>query len=80
MQKYRIIFLDGWWMDFVPPLIPEGFHFPTFITTCRSVGMFLSDQVYIRFDMVRCILPWEGENPPIHVPTAPNAPSTVTKQ
>ena len=76
MKKYRIIFLDGIWVDFVPP---HDFHFPTFITTVRSAGFFLSEEVYIRFDLVRAVIPWKDENsPPDIMPS--NAPTTVKMQ
>lgn len=74
--QYRIIFLDGAWIDMAPP---PGFHFPTFITTCRSTGFLLSDQAYIRFDLVRCVLAWQNGKPP-DMPKMQTAPSVETKQ
>ena len=68
--QYRIVFIDGAWIDMVPP---PGFHFPTFIVTCRSNGFLLSDQCYIRFDLVRCVLAWQDGQPPV---MPQNAPST----
>lgn len=76
-RQYRIVFMDGTFFDFMPP---AEFHFPTWITTCRSVGMWLWDEIYVRFDMVRCVVPWSDGSPPPGVAKPPNAPTTETKQ
>ena len=73
-MQYRIVFLDGAWMDFIPP---AEFHLPTLVTTCRSMGYFLTNEMYVRFDLVRCILAWQGDQPPA---MPQNAPSTVKMQ
>lgn len=75
MAQYRVIFTDGAWMDINLP--PEA-TLPALVTTSRSMGYFLSDQMYISFDMIRCILGWSGDKPP-DVPI-PNSPTTMTKQ
>lgn len=74
-RQYRVMFTDGAWIDFSPG--PE-FNFVQFITQCRSVGFMLTENAYIRWDLVRCVLMWQNGNPPA-VP-APWAPTTQTKQ
>jgi len=75
-RQYRIIFLDGAFVDFSPNL---EFNFVQFILNCRSMGYMLSDNAYVRWDLVRCVLMWNDGNPPA-VPTPIISPTTETKQ
>ena len=77
-DQVRIIFIDGSWFDFVKP---AGFVFPDFITAMRSNGMVLSNNAYVRADLVKCAFEFRsGGDLPFTVGAAPNAPSSGTKQ
>lgn len=77
-RQFRIVFVDGAWVDFAPP---PDFKLPDFVASCRSIGYMVSNEVYIRWDLVRCVLAWNNGEPPM-MPGVPqiNAPTTETKQ
>ncbi len=76
-NQYRIVFLDGAWIDFKPG---EGFNFIQFILSCRAAGYLLNESSYIRWDLVRCVLSWTDGNPPLVPVPGQNAPTSETKQ
>lgn len=77
-DNVRVVFLDGTWFDFAEP---TGFNFKQFVMEVRGLGMVLSDQVYVRGDLIKTIFKWNESNKPVDGQMAPgNAPTSETKQ
>jgi hypothetical protein len=56
-MKYRLILIDGACLDLDPG---DNFNFPAFIHGVRSMGFLISDQIYIRADMIKAIVQIDG--------------------
>jgi hypothetical protein len=56
-MKFRIILLDGACLDLEPG---DNFNFQAFIHGMRSMGFLISDQLYIRADMIKAVVQIDG--------------------
>jgi hypothetical protein len=52
-QQIKILFTDGSWVNFQKP---PNFNLPSFVHGVRSIGMVLTDSLYIPLPLIKAIM------------------------
>jgi hypothetical protein len=74
-EQIKILFTDGSWVNFHKP---PDFSLPQFVHGVRSIGMVLTDSLYIPLPLIKAIMDLSMATE-VEFGT-PTAPSTETRQ
>ena len=74
-EQIKILFTDGSWVNFHKP---PDFSLPQFVHGVRSIGMVLTDSLYIPLQHIKAIMDL-SQATEVQFGT-PSAPSTETRQ